>query len=310
VDLHRLALLFALLLVGCAQPAVSSCRADKATKLGAFELFVLGSGGPGAFGRGGSSYLVVVDGAPRVLVDAGPGAFVRLGELGFDLATLDTILLTHLHIDHAGDIPGVVKARDVSSNDPQSFFVLGPTGHGPYPATSAFVDRLFGASGAFAYLPAFRNPLKLDVTDLPIAPEAPIWKTTRPGDLTISAVAVDHDDAPAVAFRVEHGGRAIVVSGDLASKNDNLVHLAANADVLVYDTSVVDPPGSPSKLYDLHTAPHRIGEVAAAARVHQLVLGHVTPAVFAARDAVLQSVAATYRGPTRFATDCLRLPLL
>ena len=54
------------------------------------EVVVLGSGGPRAFGRAGSSYVVVVDGMPRILVDAGPGAFVRMGELELDLEPTTT----------------------------------------------------------------------------------------------------------------------------------------------------------------------------------------------------------------------------
>src|SRR5262245_36191140 len=69
-----------------------------------FELVVLGSGGPGATGRAGSSYLVLVDGVPRILVDAGPGAFARLGESQLSLAAVDVVLLTHLHADHAGEL--------------------------------------------------------------------------------------------------------------------------------------------------------------------------------------------------------------
>ena len=51
----------------------------------ALEVVVLGSGGPRAFGRAGSSYILVVEGRPRILVDAGPGAFLRIGELDLDL---------------------------------------------------------------------------------------------------------------------------------------------------------------------------------------------------------------------------------
>ncbi|MGA8104865.1 MAG: hypothetical protein WB869_22080, partial [Candidatus Acidiferrales bacterium] len=59
----------------------------------ALEVVVLGSGGPRAFGRGGSSFIVVVEGTPRILLDAGPGAFLRIGELGLDLEKVDTVLL-------------------------------------------------------------------------------------------------------------------------------------------------------------------------------------------------------------------------
>jgi ribonuclease BN (tRNA processing enzyme) len=289
-----------------AEVAGGRCRPGKGTP-SVFELVVLGSGGPRGFGRAASSYLVVVDGVARVLVDVGPGAFVRLGEMGVDFKALDTVLLTHLHIDHAGDLAGFVKSRDLTYDEPLTFRVFGPAGEGVYPSTTAFVDRLFGKSGAFAYLPGFRNELGLSVVDLPASPLAPVQEVLKNGDLRVTSIAVDHDDVPAVAYRIEHAGHALVVSGDLASKNDNLTRLAANADLLVYDTAVVDPPGSPSKLYDLHTAPRRIGEVAAAAHVRRLVLSHIPPSVEANKDAVLRSVAAGYRGPTLFAEDCLRI---
>ena len=276
-----------------------------------FELAFLGSGGPRGFGRAASSYAVFIDGTARLLVDAGPGAFVRLGEMDLDFSAIDTLLLTHLHVDHAGDLPGFVKSRDLAGDQPQmTFRIFGPAGGGEYPSTSAFIDRLFGAQGAFAYLPKFLNQLRFIATDLPTQPGDPVHEVLREGDLHVTSIAVDHDDVPAVAFRVEHAGHALVVSGDLASKNENLARLAAGADLLVYDTAVVDPPGSPKKLYDLHTPPHRIGEIAFAAGVKSLLLSHLPPAVEKAKAAVMKSVRASYRGQARFAEDCLRVDLM
>ena len=250
-----------------------------------------------------------VDGAARILLDVGPGAFVRLGEMGVDFKALDTLLLTHLHIDHTGDVPGFVKSRDLTFDDAMTFRFFGPGGAGDYPSTTAFVDRLFGKQGAYAYLPKFRNELRFVLTDLPTDPGAPIHEVLRDGDLHVTSIAVDHDDVPAVAFRIEHAGHAVVVSGDLASKNDNLARLAAGADLLVYDTAVLDPPGSPRKLYDLHTPPRRIGEIASAARVRALLLSHIPPDVEKAKDDVLQSGRETFKGDARFAEDCMRIDL-
>jgi glyoxylase-like metal-dependent hydrolase (beta-lactamase superfamily II) len=84
----------------------------------ALEVVVLGSGGPRPFGRAGSSFIVMVDGTPRILVDAGPGAFVRIGELQLDLEKVDTVLLTHLHIDHSGDLAAFFNARGLTSDGP------------------------------------------------------------------------------------------------------------------------------------------------------------------------------------------------
>jgi ribonuclease BN (tRNA processing enzyme) len=96
---------------------------------------------------------VLVDGEPRVEVDAGPGTLVRLGEAKLSLAKIDVVLLTHLHIDHTGELPGLFKARAVSGDGPVSILVFGPTGHrgkgdeATFPSTSRFIDLLFGPKG-------------------------------------------------------------------------------------------------------------------------------------------------------------------
>jgi hypothetical protein len=70
-----------------ATPAAAATKAP-------LEVIVLGSGGPRPFGRASASYIVLVDGTPRILMDAGPGAFLRVGEMNLDLSSVDTVLLT------------------------------------------------------------------------------------------------------------------------------------------------------------------------------------------------------------------------
>ena len=98
-----------------------------------------------------------------------------------------------------------------------------------------------------------------------------------------------------------------MVTGDLASRRGHIEELARGADVLVYDTAVLDPPASPENLYALHTPPKRIGEVAAAAGVKVLVLGHIPPQVDAKRVDVLNSIRHAFRGDVRFASDCMHI---
>ena len=134
----------------------------------ALEVLVLGSGGPRPFGRAGSSFIVMVDGTPRILVDAGPGAFVRIGEMQIDLEKVDTVLLTHLHIDHSGDLAAFFNARALTSDGPITYRIFGPDGAGLFPKTSRFVDLLVGEGGAFAYQKTFGAEETFSVHDLAI----------------------------------------------------------------------------------------------------------------------------------------------
>ena len=282
----------------------------------ALSLVVLGSGGPGATGRAGSSYLVLVDGTPRILVDAGPGSFARLGEAKLSLAKVDVVLLTHLHIDHVGELPGLFKARAVSSNGPIRFKVFGPDarkGSGEdasFPSTTRFVDLLFGPDGAFGYLREFSAPMTIEPTDVPAAlrPDAAPTKVYADGDLVISAIAGHHRDAPAVIYRIDHAGKSITFSGDIDAEGlADLRRIARGTSLLVFNSVVLDPPGSPATLYTLHTPPKAIGEVADDAQAGKLLLGHLSPAIDKARDAVEASIARRYKGAVVFAADGLHV---
>ncbi len=276
---------------------------------------VLGSGGPGATGRAGSCYLVLIDGTPRILVDAGPGAFVRLGESHLSLSDTDIVLLTHLHIDHAGELPGLFKARAVSSGGPIVFKVWGPAGtaarqEGAYfPSTSRFLDLLFGKHGAFAYLSDFAAPITIQAHDIP----AKVGSSAVPREifngrgLLISAIAGHHGDAPAVVYRIDYSGKSITFSGDIDARGlPGLRTLAKGSDLLVFNSVVLDPPGSREILYTLHTPPKAIGELARDAGVHGVLLSHVSPDVEANHDKVLAAIKRNYQGPVSFAVEGTR----
>jgi ribonuclease BN (tRNA processing enzyme) len=279
------------------------------------ELLVLGSGGPGAAGRAASSYLVFVDGDARILVDAGPGSFARLGEAKASLSDTDIVLLTHLHIDHVGEIPGLFKARAVSGSGPIVFNVWGPTGSpgkgedAYFPSTREFLRLLFGPEGAFAYLNDFAAPITLHPHDVPASLEnaAPRQILEQAG-VTITAIAGHHGDAPSVIYRIAHAGRSVTFSGDIDAKGlPALRSLAKSTDLLVFNTVVLDPPGSPAVLYTLHTPPHAIGELAKEVDAHALLLSHISPAVEQSQRAVLDSITKNYAGSVTFATDGMRV---
>jgi ribonuclease BN (tRNA processing enzyme) len=276
----------------------------------ALEVVVLGSGGPRAFGRGGSSYILLVEGTPRILVDAGPGAFLRIGELRLDLEKVDTVLLTHLHIDHSADLAAFFNARALTSDGPITYRVFGPDGSGLFPKTSRFIDLLVGANGAFAYQKTFGARETFNVRDLPIRLDSPRTTIVDDDGLVVEEIATHHGDCPSVAYRISYKGVVVVFSGDMdASALPNLVQLAKDADLLIFHCAVLDPPESPSQLYDLHTPPRKIGQAARDSGVKSLLLSHLAPDVEGQQDAVRKSIRASFAGPVAFATDKLRVPV-
>lgn len=273
------------------------------------QVLVLGSGGPGALGRASSSYVVLIDGTPRILVDAGSGAFVRIGESKVALDALDIVLLTHLHVDHAAELPGLMKARAVSSSGPIVFKIFGPAGSpgtgkdAYFPSTSRFLNLLFGPRGAFAYLSNFAAPITIEPHDLGAKPSLFSF-----GSFTVSTIGGHHGDAPAVIYRVGHDGKSVTFSGDIdAAGIPALRRIAAETDLLIFNAVVLDPPDSPAVLYTLHTPPRAIGELARGAHVGRLLLSHLSPATDLHRQTVVASIRQAYAGPVALAEDGMRV---
>jgi len=298
----------ALVLTLLASLPISKARSHDAHRASALEVIVLGSGGPRSFGRASTSYLILIEGVPRVLVDAGPGAFQAVGKLGLNLDRVDIVLLTHLHIDHSADLPAIFLDRSLTSNAPIHFRVFGPEGAGLFPSASQFVHLLFDHGGAYEYQKTFGQDEQIDTVDLPTALNSPTREIVSDAELKIVAIATHHGDCPSVAYRINYKGESVTFSGDMdSSALENVQTLAQDTDLLVFHAAVLDPPGSPEILYTLHTPPRLIGKAAQAAHAKQLLLGHIAPAIEEQQPSVVRSVAASYRGKVTFARDGMRI---
>jgi ribonuclease BN (tRNA processing enzyme) len=168
---------------------------------------------------------------------------------------------------------------------------------------------LFGPKGAYAYLSGFAAPMTIRAHDIAApAPGTLPVQILKEKDLSITAIAGHHGDAPAVIYRIEHAGKSVTFSGDIDAQGiAALRSIAKETDLLVFNSVVLDPPGSPAILYTLHSPPHAIGELAKEATVHGLLLSHISPAVDANREAVLASIRQSYAGPVNFAADGMRI---
>jgi ribonuclease BN (tRNA processing enzyme) len=277
---------------------------------------VLGSGGPElADQRASSSYLVWISGKPRVLVDIGGGAALRFGESGATVSDLDVILFTHLHVDHSADLPALIKASFFEDRT-RPLPIYGPAGNKFMPSTVTFVRTLFDSTrGAYRYLGDFLNPMssntyklqpqdvggKRDKIRAPRKAGDKIWSVFANDRLKTSATAVAHGSIPALAWRIEAGGKSMVFSGDTNGEGDYLEQLAPQADLLVAHNSV--PEGANGVERRLHMPPSVIGRIAHEAGVKQLVLSHRMRRTLGRETETLDSIKKNFAGPVAFAND-------
>jgi ribonuclease BN (tRNA processing enzyme) len=289
---------------------VSPARADTACTRHGVELQVLGSGGPEVEDRrAGSSYLIWRNGKARVLIDAGGGAALRFGESGARMEDLQFILLSHLHVDHTGDLPALLMSSYFGGRvSPLPLF--GPMGNREFPATTRFIADLFDPGrGTYRYLGNYLSGhddgYRLRPHDVRLA-DHEIREVSGTEGIIVSASTVIHGSVPALAWRVDLDGRSVVFSGDGNGDNGNLQKLAQDADLLIIHNSI--PEGADGPPRALHMPPSLIGAIAAAAHPRQLVLSHRMRRTLGREQETLSFITRSYSGPVAFANDldCFR----
>jgi len=274
------------------------------------ELVLLGTAGaplPVA-GRGGTSSALVVDG--RVfLVDCGRGAPSAYVGAGLDFGRLEAVFLTHLHIDHVGDLPGMIlypwgvrtgvaplrvygPPRPASLPDGDAVFRRQTIIHPEVPApgtTDLVADILAGSAYHLNVMPLDAHMPDagqlVRAIDIPVGDAAggPVT-VLDDGAIRVTAVAVTHGRAvPALGYRFDTADGSVVFSGD-TTVNDDLIALARGADILVHQVADLDylrrhgmDEAELARMHALHTDVTEVGGVAERAGVGELILNHYLP---------------------------------
>jgi ribonuclease BN (tRNA processing enzyme) len=266
---------------------------------------VLGSGGPEMQDkRASTSYLIWENGRARVMVDAGGGSALRFGESGAQMSQLDVFLFSHFHIDHSGDFPALIFSSWFEDRK-RPLPIYGPPGNEYMPSTTEFVHDLFSEPhGEWRYLSDLVTPGAGDSYQLQPhnvdAGSVPVL-VFHNADMSVSAVRVIHGAFPALAWRVEMGGKRIVFSGDTNGEAEGLTQLAKNADLFVAHNAV--PEGATGVERRLHMPPSVIGTIAGKAHVKQLVLSHRMLRTLGKEKETEAEIRRRYSGPITFAND-------
>ncbi len=255
---------------------VQTGQAQECPRGPGLTLQVLGSGGPVADDdRASSAYLVWQDGQARVMVDAGGGSFLRFGQARARFEDLDLIAISHFHADHSADLPALLKAGYFSSRA-RRLSISGPEEGGPFPALKAFVDRLVGGRGAFAYLSGYLDGsdglVALDLLAVDHRNEKSATVVDQDG-LRVTALGVPHGIVPTLAYRVEANGQSIVFGSDQNGSSARFSEFAQGASILIAHLAI--PESASGVARKLHAPPSVIGRIARESGTQTLVLSHL-----------------------------------
>jgi ribonuclease Z len=274
-----------------------------------FKVTLLGTGTPIPDpDRFGPSTLVEA-GNQKLLFDAGRGVPIRVRQLGFRESKIDVVFLTHYHSDHTSGIPDIWLTGWLGNNRQKPFRLIGPV----------------GAKSLMANLEsAYALDIKIRLEDEKLPPEGiatVVEEFEKDGvvydsdGVKVIAFTVDHGAAikPAVGYRIEYKGHAVVISGD-TRYDQNVIKYGTGVDLLIHEVCVVRPEllSNPyiKRVVDHHTTPREAGQVFSLAKPKLAVYSHL---VFLASDkvprATVDDIVAgtreTYDGPLQVGVDLM-----
>ena len=225
---------------------------------------------------GACSGYLVEDGGTALLLDCGNGVFAKL-KARRDYATIDAVVLSHLHADHFLDLVPFAYALQHS---PRSTGARPPL-HAPAGAGEVF-RRVVGAWGSEDLIERAFDLREYAPDDEP-----------QIGSLRLRFAPMEHF-VPTFAMEVRGEGAGRFVFGADTGPTDTLVEFASGADLLMAEATLVVPDEG-------HLTAGQAGEHAARAGVGRLVLTHITDELDDV--AAVQEARRTYGGQVEVARE-------
>ena len=281
------------------------------------SLVLLGTKGGPRLTKGSSwPTSILLDVAGKLyLIDAGLGVTRQFVEAGYDLADLETIIITHHHSDHNLE--------------------LGPLLHTRWVSTRSRKINIYGPPGLINLLDGFYLSQQFDIeTRIQDEKQAPFRDQYNPIEYT-EGLVLDEQTVRVTALRVQHppiyhcyalrfdiGGKSIVLSSDTAFL-PQLSEFARAADLLVHEVMHYEgvkkmcqrlkmiKPNLLEHISNGHTKAEDVGRIASMAGVGHLVLNHFTPPDEKNIKPIdfFNEVRKTWSGKLTVGTDLMRIAI-
>ena len=223
------------------------------------------------------------------IIDAGSGSAATANLSNVPMEKLRGILITHFHSDHISDI-GDFNLNSWVAGRPEPLQIIGPTG----------VERIVdGFNMAYELDRGYRvahhgaellNPELGTLQSKTIAEGVIVDQD----GLRITAFEVSHPPIePAFGYRLDYGGRSVVISGD-SLVTDKIVEISNGADVVLHDAmslqlvrgaaGMARTTGNTrlatvlKDIQDYHATTDDLNRLSSEAEIGQLALYHLVPA--------------------------------
>ena len=226
-----------------------------------------------AFGSGGRNNTCILVDAPgiRFAIDFGATSVNALKALGIDPNSIDAVLLTHLHGDHAGGVPTLLMDAMLGAKRQRPLTIAGPPGTAA--RLPAITEALFPGSGGM------RPKFPLEIVEI---------QTLTPHRL----LGLDITTYPAIhtpetiptSIRIRVAGRTIAYTGDTAW-NDHLPTLATDSDILIAECYFH------AKAVPFHLNYPDISTHRDTLQTRRLILTHMSPEMLAMANTVPEECA-------------------
>jgi ribonuclease Z len=277
------------------------------------RVIALGTGTPNfRRSQASASWLVELGNGDKFLFDVGTGSLANLAALEIPYTFLDKVFVSHLHVDHIGDLDALFIGGWVS-NRTVPLKVWGPSGLEPNMGTRHAVERLremyiWDITGRRGNMPSAGGHIQVEEFDYSKA-----HVVYDENGVTIRSWPAIHAVDGAVSYSLEWKGKKFVYSGDTIP-NKWFMGEAQDADVLIHecylsieqfiDLKHYDPERARIVATRVHTPPQACGKIFAKLEPRIAVAYH-TFNDFNVAPGVIAGIRENYEGPLTLADDML-----
>lgn len=232
--------------------------------------------------RGAPAYYLEAE-SRQILIDCGGGTLLQLEKIGKSYKDIDAVFITHSHPDHVAGLMPLIHALLATPlfKREKDLFLIGPLGFKNF--YEKCIASIMGRPKTFS-IQVIEIEDKMDYPPLQV----------------FTARTVHSENS--IAFRFEHEGKSIVITGD-ADYDQEIIELSKGSDLLIADSSFPESMKGRG-----HMTPKECGLVAKNAGAKKLLLSHLHALPFSDDDKI-KECRHVFNGDVSLAEDFLEIDL-